>query len=124
MGRRLAALAVLHGLQRAHQGVILGDGARWLWRWGEEHVPDAVQIVAVCHAQEQVWEVAHAVCGRSTPQGIAWATAGCTGLFEGKLERLVQAMAAWPAVAPPPGQTRSVPEQAIGSFTCHAQRMR
>lgn len=123
-GHRLYALAVLHGLRQAQQVVVLGDGARWLWRLVEEHFPGAVHIVDVWHAQEHVWEVAHAVFGRSTPEGIAWAKQGCTWLVQGEIETLVQAIAALPSVAPPPGQTKSVPEQAIGYFTTNAARMR
>jgi hypothetical protein len=123
-GRRLYALAVQGGLSRARQVVVLGDGARWLWRLVEEHFPGAVQIVDVWHAQEHVWEVAQAVFGRTTPEGVAWAKQGCTWLVQGKIEALVQAIAALPLVAPPAGQSKSVPEQAIGYFTTNAERMR
>jgi hypothetical protein len=123
-GRRLYALAVRHGLRRAQQVVVLGDGARWLWRLVEEHFPGAVQIVDVWHAQEHVWEVAQAVFGRSTPEGVAWAKQGCSWLVQGEIETLVQAIAALPPLAPPPGQAKSVPEQAIGYFTTNAERMR
>jgi hypothetical protein len=123
-GRRLYALAVQGGLSRAKQVVVLGDGARWLWRLVEEHFPGAVQIVDVWHAQQHVWEVAQAVFGRTTPEGIAWAKQGCAWLVHGEIETLVQAIAALPPVAPPPGQTKSVPEQAIGYFTTNAERMR
>ncbi len=103
---------------------MLGDGARWLWRLAEEHFPGAVQIVDVWHAQEHVWEVAHAVFGRTTPQGVAWAKRGCSWLVQGQIEELVQAITALPPVAPPPGQTKSIPEQAIVYFTTNAERMR
>ena len=123
-GRRLYALAMQGGLSRATQVVVLGDGARWLWRLVEEQFPGAVQIVDVWHAQQHVWEVAQAVFGRTTPEGVAWATQGCTWLVQGEIETLVQAIAALPPVAPPSGQSKSVPEQAIGYFTTNAERMR
>jgi hypothetical protein len=123
-GRRLYALAVQGGLSRAKQVVVLGDGARWLWRLVEEHFPGAVQIVDVWHAQQHVWEVAQAVFGRTTPEGVAWAKQGCTWLVQGEIETLVQAIAALPPVAPPAGQTKSGPEQAMGYFTSNAERMR
>ena len=123
-GRLLYALAVQGGLHHAKQVVVLGDGARWLWRLVEEHFPGAVQIVDLWHAQEHIWEVAHAVFGRTTPEGVAWAKQGCTWLVQGQVEALVQAIAALPPVAPPPGQSKSVPEQAIGYFTTNAERMR
>ncbi len=36
-GSLLYALAVKYGLQRAHQLVVLGDGAAWIWRLVAEH---------------------------------------------------------------------------------------
>ena len=122
--RLLYTLAMQQGLQRAKQVVVLGDGALWIWRLVEEHFPGAVQIVDLWHAQEHVWEVAQAVYGRSTPEGIAWAKQGCLWLVHGEIEALVKSIEALPLVAPPPGQTRSVPEQAVGYFTTNAERMR
>jgi hypothetical protein len=122
--RLLYTLAVQQGLQRAKQVVVLGDGALWIWRLVEEHFPGAVQIVDLWHAQEHVWEVAQVVYGRSTPEGIAWAKQGCSWLVHGEIEALVTSIEALPPVAPPPGQTHSVPEQAVGYFTTNAERMR
>ncbi|MEO8970561.1 MAG: hypothetical protein ABI406_03050 [Ktedonobacteraceae bacterium] len=36
----------------------------------------------------------------------------------------MKSIAALSAVAPPPGQSKSIPEQAIGYFTTNAERMR
>ena len=74
--------------------------------------------------QPHLWEVARVVYGRSTPEGIAWARQACSWLVHGEIETLVTFIEALPPVAPPPGQTRSVPEQAVGNFTTNAQRMR
>jgi hypothetical protein len=123
-GRHLYALAVGQGLWRAKQVVVLGDGAPWLWRLAAEHFPQAVQIVDLFHAKAHVWEVAAAVFGRSHPDGVVWAELACDWLVHGQIETLVKAIAALPAGPPPPGQTRSVPEQAIGYFTTNASRMR
>jgi hypothetical protein len=122
-GRHLYSLALQQGLSLAKQAVVLGDGAPWLWRLAEEHFPDAVQIVDLFHAKEHVWEVAAAVFGRTTVQGVAWAKRACDWLVHGQIDQLVAAIAALPAVAPPPGQSKSVPEQAIGYFTTNAKRM-
>lgn len=122
-GRHLYALAVEQDLSQAKQVVVLGDGAPWLWRLAEEHFPKAVQIVDLYHAKEHVWEVAAAVFGRSTPEGVAWAKRACDWLVHSQIETLVKAIAALPAVSPPPGQSKSMPEQAIGYFTTNAHRM-
>ncbi len=123
-GALLYALAEQEGLSRAQQVVVLGDGAPWIWRQVEEHFPGAVQIVDLWHAQQHVWQVARAVFGRSTPTGTTWAQQACSHLVQGQIEDLVAAISALPAVPPPPGQTRSVPEQAVDYFTTNAARMR
>jgi hypothetical protein len=123
-GRSLSALAVEQGLLRARQVGVLGDGAPWLWRVGEEHFPDAVPIVDVSHAPQHVWEVASAVFGRSHPDGGAWATHACDWLVHGHIETLLKAIAALPPIAAPPGHTKSVAEQAMGYVPTNAERMR
>jgi hypothetical protein len=124
VGRHVSALAVEQGLLGAKQVVVLGDGAPWLWRLAEEHFPEAVPIGDVYHATPHVWEVASAVFGRSSPEGITWAKHACEWLVHGHSETVIKAIAALPPVAPPPGQSKSVPEQAIGSFPSNAARMR
>jgi hypothetical protein len=120
----LYTLACQSGLKRAEQVVIIGDGAHWIWDLAAEHFPGAVEIVDLYHAQEHVWDVAHAVFGRTTAQGISWAKAACDLLVHGKIEDLVAAISHLPPIAPPPGKSKSIPEQAIGYFTTNAERMR
>lgn len=64
--------ACQQGLASAKQVVVLGDGAPWIWNLAEQHFPGAVQIVDVWHARQHVWEVAHAVFGRASPEAIGW----------------------------------------------------
>ncbi len=120
----LYGLACQSGLSQAKQVVILGDGAPWIWKQAEEHFPGAVQIVDLYHAQEHVWQVARAVFGKETEAAAAWAKEACDLLVHGKIEEIVNAIAALPPIAPPPGQNKSIPEQAMGYFTHNASRMR
>jgi hypothetical protein len=123
-GQLLASLAYQAGLPQAKQVVVLGDGAPWIWKLAEEHFPGAVHIVDLYHAKQHVWEVAHAVFGQSSPQACAWASMACDWLVHGQIEDLIAALAELPAMAPPSGQSKSLPEQAIGYFTTNAERMR
>lgn len=120
----LYSLACQSGLARAKQVVVIGDGAHWIWDLADEQFPEAVQIVDLYHAQEHVWDVAHAVFGRTTAEGIAWAKQACDLLVHGKIEDLLAAISKLPPIAPPPGKSKSIPEQAIGYFTTNAERMR
>jgi hypothetical protein len=123
-GKLLYSLAVTHGLQRAHQIVVLGDGAAWIWRLVAEHFPGAVQIVDLWHAREHVWKVAHAVFGPNTPQASAWAEHACSLLVEGKIEALVKEIVVFPPIPPEPGASRSVPDIERDYFISNAGRMR
>lgn len=122
-GPLLYGLAMQAGLARADEVVVLGDGAHWIWELAEEHFPGAVQIVDLWHAKQHVWNVAHALFGRGTAAGAAWAEEACTSLVQGQITALVAAIQALPPVAPPPGQRRSVPEVEADYFTRNAERM-
>lgn len=123
-GKLLYTLAVSSGLQRAHQLVVLGDGAAWIWRLVAEHFPGAVQIVDIWHAREHVWKMARAVFGPNTSEASAWAEHACSLLAEGKIEDLVAEIVVLPPVPPEPGASRSVPEIERDYFISNAARMR
>lgn len=120
----LYTLAYKSGLKRAEQVVVIGDGAHWIWDLADEQFPGCVQIVDLYHAKEHVWDIAHAVFGRATPQGVSWAKHACDLLVHGKIEDLVALIGELPPIAPPPGKSKSVPEQALGYFSTNAERMR
>jgi hypothetical protein len=120
----LYTLACQSGLKRAQQVVVIGDGAHWIWDLAAEQFPGAVQIVDLYHAKEHVWDVAHAVFGRETHKGISWAKHACDLLVAGLIEDLVAEISLLPPIAPPPGKSKSVPQQALGYFTTNAPRMR
>ncbi len=123
-GQLLYALAQQSGLDRAKQVVVLGDGAPWIWKLVAEHFPGAVQIVDLYHAQQHVWEVAHAVFASSSQDACIWAKQACTLLVHGKIEELVVALGKLPTIPPAPDESRSVPEKAADYFTTNAERMR
>lgn len=124
-GIRLYAEAVRRGLERAQEVVVLGDGAHWIWQLAEEHFPGAVQILDFWHASEWVWKVAHAVWGEGSARAKEWAEERiATHLIKGDAEGLIGAIEALPPVPPPPGASRSVPEQGAEYFRNNAGRMR
>lgn len=124
-GIRLYGEAVRRGLERAEEVVVLGDGAHWIWQLAEEHFPLAVQILDFWHASERVWEVAHAVWGQGSVRAKEWAEEQIgKNLIKGDAAGLVAAIEALPPVPPPPGESRSIPEQAVGYFKNNAERMR
>ena len=123
-GPLLSALGGQSGLSRAKQIVVLGDGAPWIWKLVAEHFPEAVQIVDLYHAQQHVWDVAHAVFGQGSLDARIWAKQACTLLVHGQIEELVAAIGKLPKIAPAAEESRSVPEKAVDDFTTNAARMR
>lgn len=79
-GRRVYTWAVRLGWKGAAEGVVLGDGAEWIWKLVERHFTDAVPILDFFHACEHLWEIAHAVFGLESVQGEQWARRGAARL--------------------------------------------
>ncbi len=120
----LYALAQREGITRAEQVVVLGDGARWIWRLAEEQFPGAVQIVDEYHAREHVWEVARAAFAAEPSQKEGWITHVIERLSTGRIEEVIAAIERLPPMAPPPGKSRSIPETEAEYFRTNAERMR
>ena len=121
----LYQLALDGGLEQARAGwSSLATARPGSGIWPAPHFPGAVQIVDLYHAKEHVWEVAHAVFGRGTAAGTAWAAHACSLLEQGQIEALVATIETLPPIPPEPGQARSCPERAVDYFTTNAQRMR
>jgi hypothetical protein len=57
-GQLVDAGARRRGCEHIRQLVVLGDGAAWIWRLADEHLPAATQIVDLYHAREHVHELA------------------------------------------------------------------
>jgi hypothetical protein len=120
----LYTLACQSGLKRAEQVVVVGDGAHWIWDLADEQFPGAVQIVDLYHAKEHIWQVAHAVFAQGASDAASWAEQACDLLVHGRIESLVAQICELPPIPPPPGKSKSIPEQAVGYFTTNAERMR
>jgi hypothetical protein len=101
--------------------VVLGDGARWIWREiGPLFGPERTEIVDVYHASEHVWTLAKALHDAESPETKAWAEAGvhrlwrhgpeaCLGWFDAAVARTADAAA--------------VLRRERGYFSDNAQRM-
>jgi hypothetical protein len=80
------------GIATLRPVVVLGDGARWIWKAAAEQFGDRIEIVDWYHASEHVWTVARAIYGDGTAAAKAWAEASRAVLYEqgatGLLERL------------------------------------
>jgi hypothetical protein len=64
--------ALQRGLGQAKQVLIVADGALWIWTLAKDRFPDARQQLDLWHAEEHLWQVAHDLHGRGTPEAAAW----------------------------------------------------
>ena len=89
-GLRLYTEAWRRGWSRAHQKVVLGDGAIWIWNLANLHFPGAIQIVDLYHARQHIWELAAKLFPNEEQARKQW-TAICLDLLdEGKIEALLK----------------------------------
>ena len=67
------------GMATLRRIVVLGDGARWIWKAAAEQFGDRIEIVDWYHASEHVWAIARAVFGDGTAAAQSWAEASLHG---------------------------------------------
>jgi len=91
-GRRIYSEAVGRGLYQAHQVVVLGDGAVWIWKIAEEHFAGAIQIVDLYHARQHLAELAKLVYGPLDPKCKPWCMARYQELDADQVERVIGAI--------------------------------
>jgi hypothetical protein len=64
--------AIQRGLGQAQQVLVIADGAVWIWNVAKDRFADARQRLDLCHAEENLWAVAHDLYGKGTPEARAW----------------------------------------------------
>jgi hypothetical protein len=77
-----AGTGVGPGMATLRRIVVLGDGARWIWKAAAEQFGDRIEIVDWYHASEHVGTIARAVYGEGTAAAHGWAEARRTVLYE------------------------------------------
>ena len=117
---RVKAEAVRRGLHHATQGVVLGDGAPWIWKLAADQFPGAVHIVDLYHAREHLAALGKLVYGAETAAARDWIAARFEDLDDGAVDAVVHAFRQLPA------QSEAVREQVRKEteyFETHALRM-
>lgn len=79
---------VAQNAQLAHELVMLGDGADWIWNLVATHFPQAVQILDWFHASEHLMPVAQAVFLTEEKQK-EWVAEMKQLMWEGRIEELI-----------------------------------
>jgi hypothetical protein len=76
----------------AHRRVLLGDGAPWIWKLAEIHLPDVIQIVDLFHAKQHLCDVAKAVWDPSSHLAVGWTKRRHAELETGHIDAIVKAL--------------------------------
>jgi hypothetical protein len=63
--RRMAARL---GLRQAEEVTAIADGAKWIWRQLDEHLPGVAGVLDIYHASEQLWAAAHRQFGEGAAE--------------------------------------------------------
>jgi hypothetical protein len=136
-GAQLLTVAQRRGLGWAQQVVILGDGAKWIWKLAARRFGGAVEIVDWYHAHEHLWALAQLLYGEGTVAAHTWleTLAGVLWAAQTSDDVAVLAQAAEEAWATPrkdlpdstPRRTQARHREvtkAVAYFTTNARRMR
>lgn len=115
--QRVYREAVRRGFYGAQRQVVIGDGARWIWRLSAELFPGAIEVVDVFHAKEKLHEVGRAIYGNHSDLAGQWADLRCDELDAGSIEVLIAKLKKASADCKPASQ-------AVGYFSTNIERMR
>jgi len=91
-GRQLWAEARQRFWMHAEDSLTIGDGAPWIWNLVGEHFYASHQLVDWYHASEHLASVAKTLHGEGTPAARRWYRRWETKLYQGHVDRLVQAL--------------------------------
>lgn len=136
-GTQLLAAAQRRGRGWAQQVVVLGDGARWIWKLAARRLGGAVEIVDWFHAHQHLWALAQLLYGEGTAAAWTWCETLAGELWEATTTEDVAVLAtateaAWttPRKDLPEGTPRRTQARhrdvgkAVAYFTTNASRMR
>ena len=118
------------GVRQALQILALCDGGNWIDPLLAAFFGLLVRIIDWFHASEHLWDCAGAAFGKGTAQAAMWAERWEAWLWDGKVERVIEALRAEserlgpPQKADGPQHPRRILAQNVGYFSKHSEHMR
>src|SRR5450756_948564 len=119
-GSLVYAEARRRGSAAAHQVVVLGDGAPWIWNLADKHFSGATQIVDLYHAREHCHALGALIAPVLGEDGPGWLTERLAELDRGDVPALLAAGRKLELS----DATRQALDKALGYFVTNAERMR
>lgn len=90
--RQLHHEAIQRGLGQAQEVLVIADGALWIWNLAADRFPNARQRLDLWHADQHLWEVAHDLYGRDTPEARQWVAPLLAALREDQPAQIIQTL--------------------------------
>jgi len=119
--RRIYSEAWQRGWGRAHQKVVIGDGAEWIWNLSQQCFPQAIEIVDLYHARQHLWDLARKLHPGDDVAQKRWLLSQLDRLENGKIEDLVAQLRSTPAATADIADTLRIEAE---YFNKNANRMR
>jgi len=120
-GLRIYTEAWRRGWSRAVKKALMGDGSHWIWNIGDQHFPDATQIVDLYHAREHLWDLAPKLYPNDAAEQNRWIMGAQDKLDNGCIESLVASLR---ALCPSQSAVLDTVHTEAGYFERNAERMR
>ena len=119
-GQQLWSEARRRQFAQAHDTIVVGDGAVWVWNLAREHFYDSRQVVDWYHATQHLSSAAQVLYGDGTPAAQQWVKQQETTLFQGHADRLAAQLREAAALQPAAAE---VLRREAGYFADHQRRM-
>jgi hypothetical protein len=84
-GRGLWTEAVRRRVPHAHDSIVIGDGAHWIWDLAQAHFGSSWQVVDWYHAKEHLHQVATLAFGEGSASGQQWVQSMRMPLYQGQV---------------------------------------
>lgn len=89
-GRALWAETVRRRVPQAHDSLVMGDGANWIWNLAHEHFGNSWQVVDWYHAKQHLHRVGDLVFGEGSAMSQQWVKTMHTPLYQGHAYQVAQ----------------------------------
>jgi hypothetical protein len=94
-GQHLWAEALRRRVPEAHDSLVCGDGAPWIWNLALEHFGDSRQVVDWYHAAQHLYKAAHLAFGEGSAEAIRQAKGLETPLYQGHATQVAETLREW-----------------------------
>lgn len=76
--------ALRRKMPQAHDSIVVGDGAPWIWNLAQAHFGSSWQVVDWYHAKQHLHQVANLALGEGSPSAQQWVQTMRTPLYQGQ----------------------------------------